>query len=247
MKRFGGRDHSCACNCPWSIMWSDGRHYCILERWPQWRYLHADSGRSPYRREQRHGVQTAKVIVRPQTSPSTVVRKNSPLPCWWSQALRQLEWPSLYVRKSASGILIISLYVDDLLTIGNCRSEIAILKGELSRQLEMKDLEPAKAMLVIEITRDRGNRKLFITQEKYTLEVLKRFRIEEARTVSTPMDKSTFGQLDADGKPCSPGTPYRHAIGWLIYLVSHASWSCVHSATVVSIFRDTSRTALKCC
>ena len=127
--------------------------------------------------------------------------------------------PCLYVRKSSENLLIIALYVDDLLIVGNSKSEIATLKGELSKRFEMKDLGPASIMLGIEITRDRPNRKLWITQQEYTTEVLKRFRMEETRTVSTPMDKSTLAELDTIGDQASEGTPYRQAIGSLIYLV----------------------------
>ena len=128
--------------------------------------------------------------------------------------------PCLYVRNSKSGIVIVALYVDDLLILGSCKSEIAVIKGELSARFEMKDMGAAKVMLGIEITRDRASRKVFIAQQEYITEVLKRFRMESTRTVSTPMDKSTLVQLDAPGEQVGPNVPYRQAIGSLIYLVS---------------------------
>ena len=128
--------------------------------------------------------------------------------------------PCLYVRKTTPGTLIIALYVDDLLIVGDSKDEIATLKGELSKRFEMKDLGPVTVMLGIEITRDRASRKLWITQREYTSEVLKRFRMEDTRTVSTPMDKSTLAQLEVEDDQVSEGVPYRQAIGSLIYLVS---------------------------
>ena len=128
--------------------------------------------------------------------------------------------PCLYVRKSESTILIIALYVDDLLIVGNCKSEIADIKGELSKRFEMKDLGAASTMLGIEVTRDRKNRKLWTTQRDYTSEVLNRFSMKDCRTVSTPMDKSTLATLDSEGDEASENIPYRQAIGSLIYLVS---------------------------
>ena len=47
--------------------------------------------------------------------------------------------PCLYVRKTSSEILIIALYVDDLLMIGNSSSEITKIKGEFKKRFEMKD------------------------------------------------------------------------------------------------------------
>ncbi len=37
--------------------------------------------------------------------------------------------PCLYVKKTSSRILIVALYVDDLLVLGNSKQDIATLKG----------------------------------------------------------------------------------------------------------------------
>ena len=75
-------------------------------------------------------------------------------------------------------------------------------------------------MLGIEIIRDRKNRKLFISQHQYITEILKRFNMNESRTVSTPMEKSSLAELDTNDEKAPENTPYRQAIGSLIYLVS---------------------------
>lgn len=128
--------------------------------------------------------------------------------------------PCLYVQKFESNILIIALYVDDLLIVGNCKTEIVKIKGELSKRFEMKDLGPASVMLGVEITRDRPSRKLWISQREYTSEVLSRFQMQETRTVSTPMDKATLTTLESESSLAPANTPYRQAIGSLIYLVT---------------------------
>ena len=128
--------------------------------------------------------------------------------------------PCLYIRRTNSSITIIALYVDDLLILGNSKQEISSIKKEFSAKFEMKDLRPAKVMLGIEITRDRKNRKLFISQQQYVEEILKRFNMSESRTVSTPMEKSSVSELDTNDEKAPENTPYRQAIGSLIYLVS---------------------------
>lgn len=128
--------------------------------------------------------------------------------------------PCLCVRKSSSSLLIIALYVDDILIVGTCKEQISSPKGEFSKRFEMKDLGPAKVMLGIEISRDRENRKTFITQRGYATEVLQRFRMQDTRTVSTPMDRSMLAQMDVESEKASPDVPYRQAIGLLIYLVN---------------------------
>ncbi len=128
--------------------------------------------------------------------------------------------PCLYVKKTSNRILIVALYVDDLLILGNSKKDIAALKGELSKRFEMKDLGPAKVMLGIEITRDRTNRKIFISQKEYTKQVLNRFQMANSRAVSTPMDKTAFSTLKHDQEALDENVPYRQAIGSLIYLVT---------------------------
>ena len=88
------------------------------------------------------------------------------------------------------------LYVDDLLILGNSRNGIALIKEKFSTKFEMKDLSPAKVMLGIEISRDRKNRRVFISQQQYITEIVKRFKMKESRTVSTPMENSSLSELD---------------------------------------------------
>jgi len=128
--------------------------------------------------------------------------------------------PCLYIRKTGSSIIIIALYVDDLLIIGNSKTQIAQLKGEFKNRFEMKDLGPATVMLGIQITRDRQNKKLSISQAEYTNYILTRFGMEQSKPISTPMDKNCMKQLEnsADDSPIE--APYREVIGCLIYLVT---------------------------
>lgn len=51
----------------------------------------------------------------------------------------------------------------------------------------MKDLGPAKKILWPKIERDRSNKLLKLTQKKYTEKILKRFCMEDAKTVRTPL------------------------------------------------------------
>lgn len=128
--------------------------------------------------------------------------------------------PCLYIRKAAEVILIIALYVDDLLIIGNSKVDINRIKEEFKKRFEMKDLGPAEVMLGIEISRDRQNRKLHISQREYIENILHRFRMGESKAVSTPMVRETL-QLSGDSQDfLSEDVPYRQAVGCLIYLVS---------------------------
>ena len=130
-----------------------------------------------------------------------------------------LHDPCLYVRHRSESILIVALYVDDLLIAGSDKSEIAKLKGELSKRFEMKDLGPANVMLGIEIKRHRVDRKLFFSQSACAKEVLTRFGMERSKAVSTPMEK--LRHLTAEELTSPAGdVPYRQVIGSLMYLMT---------------------------
>jgi len=51
----------------------------------------------------------------------------------------------------------------------------------------MKNMGEIKKILVIEITRDRGSGRPWLSQENYVLNVSERFNMTEVRPVTTPL------------------------------------------------------------
>lgn len=51
----------------------------------------------------------------------------------------------------------------------------------------MKDLGDAKKILGMEITRDRDNREVFVSQEDYLWKVLGKFNMDQCKSVATPL------------------------------------------------------------
>jgi hypothetical protein len=79
------------------------------------------------------------------------------------------------------------LYVDDMLVAGSNMKDINVLKKKLSNSFAMKDLGAVKKILGMRITTNRKNRKLTLSQGEYIEKVLERFRMQNAKTVSTPL------------------------------------------------------------
>ena len=70
----------------------------------------------------------------------------------------------VYMRLCEDGSPIyLMLYVDDMLIASKNLHEIERLKALLSREFEMKNLGAAKKILGMEIHRDRGNGRLWLT------------------------------------------------------------------------------------
>ena len=60
---------------------------------------------------------------------------------------------SLYVHENDTGIVAITIYVDDLIIVGDSAMEIDHVKGLLKQEFEMKDLGDLRYFLGIEIIR----------------------------------------------------------------------------------------------
>ena len=60
---------------------------------------------------------------------------------------------------------------------------------------------------------------IFISQEKYTKDLLKRFKIDECKPIKTPMSSNGHLDLDEGGKSVDR-TLYRSMIGSLLYLTA---------------------------
>ena len=92
----------------------------------------------------------------------------------------------VYFKNLENGRYIIFLfYVDDMLVAGYNMQDINVLMNKLYNSFAMKDLGTAKKILGIRITRDRKNHKLTLSQGEYIEKVLDRFRMENAKPVST--------------------------------------------------------------
>lgn len=125
--------------------------------------------------------------------------------------------PCFYVRRSEEGLIMITLYVDDLLIAGKPLAAVLNLKKKLSTMFEMEDCGEAKVCLGLEITRNREQNSLKISQKSYLQKVLCRFGMDEAKSVCTPMqsqiEDSALKDVEADSNL------YSQAIGSLMYLM----------------------------
>ena len=84
----------------------------------------------------------------------------------------------IYKRTSASMLIFLILYVDDILLIGNVVPMLTTIKRWLSKEFSMKDLGKASYILGIKVYRDTPNRILCLLQQMYIESVLKKFSME---------------------------------------------------------------------
>lgn len=123
---------------------------------------------------------------------------------------------------NSSKAIYLLLYVDDMLIASGRKTEIKRLKDSLSSEFEMKDLGPASRILGMDITRDRKQGILKLSQSKYLEKVLKTYGMLEARSVVTPtashfkLRSLHSKELDAEYEHMKD-VSYASVVGSLIY------------------------------
>ncbi|GKF20749.1 putative RNA-directed DNA polymerase, partial [Tanacetum coccineum] len=146
-----------------------------------------------------------------------------------------------FQRFGDDDFIILLLYVDDMLIVGKNIGRIAQLKQDLSKSFAMKDLGPAKQILCIRIFRDRGAKKLHISQGQYIEKVLRRFNMDKAKVVSSPLT-TNFKLTDKDCPSSKKNiekmdrVPYASAVGSLMYAMVCTRPVLAHAVGVVSRF-----------
>ncbi|KAE8704522.1 hypothetical protein F3Y22_tig00110450pilonHSYRG00548 [Hibiscus syriacus] len=86
-----------------------------------------------------------------------------------------------------SSFIHLLLYVDDMLITAKNMHDVVGLKALLSQEFDMKNLGVANKILGMEIHRDNGSRKLWLSQQGYVEKVLDRFGMSNKKLVRTPL------------------------------------------------------------
>ena len=132
--------------------------------------------------------------------------------------------PCVFIKKNGSKFVIIAVYVDDLNLIGT-PEELHEAIEYLKQEFEIKDFGKTKYCLGLQIEHLKNG--IFIHQSAYTQKVLKRFLMDKAHSLSTPMvvrsldpAKDPFRPKEDDDEELGPEVPYLSAIGALMYLAN---------------------------
>ena len=130
--------------------------------------------------------------------------------------------PCVFIKKSNSGFDILAVYVDDINLIGTLK-ELTKAAEYLKNEFEMKSLGQTKYCLGLQI--EHCPTRILVHQKTYIEKVFKRFNMDEAHPLSTPMvirslnPKNDPFRLKEDGKIIlGPKVPYLSAIDVLLYL-----------------------------
>jgi len=122
---------------------------------------------------------------------------------------------SLYTKNSEGNKIFVALYVDDLIFMGNNNEMIEEFKGTKRREFDMPDLGLIKFFFGLEVRQEKTG--IFVSQETYAKEILKKYKMENFNLVSIPMEPSA--KLSKfDGGERVYASRYRSLVGSLRYL-----------------------------
>ncbi|GKA26789.1 retrotransposon protein, putative, ty1-copia subclass [Tanacetum coccineum] len=112
---------------------------------------------------------------------------------------QNLDEPCVYLKASGSNVTFLIVYVNDILIMGNHIPMLQDVKSYLGRCFAMKDLGKAAYILGIKIYRDRSWRLIGLCQSAYIEKILKRYRMENSKRGSIPMqDKVRLSKSQGD-------------------------------------------------
>ncbi|GKC25406.1 uncharacterized mitochondrial protein-like protein, partial [Tanacetum coccineum] len=127
---------------------------------------------------------------------------------------------TLFIKKVKGNILLVQVYVDDIIFGSTKKVLCTEFEKLMHKKFQMSSMGELTFFLGLQVTqKDDG---IFISQDKYVTEILKKFGFSDVKTSSTPMEIHKPLLKDADGEDVHEHL-YKSIIGSLMYLTSSRS------------------------
>ncbi|RWS00242.1 Retrovirus-related Pol polyprotein from transposon TNT 1-94-like protein, partial [Dinothrombium tinctorium] len=138
--------------------------------------------------------------------------------------------------------IILCIYVDDGLACCTNKEMLKEMLDYMNIEFEVKELEP-NYFVGLEIKRNREMNTISLLQSGYINTILERFRMNDCKPCSTPSDPYTklsreMCPQNEDEKEEMSKTPYREAVGSLMFLMIGTRPDIAYAVSNVSQFLD---------
>ncbi|GKC90232.1 putative ribonuclease H-like domain-containing protein, partial [Tanacetum coccineum] len=105
---------------------------------------------------------------------------------------------TLFIRRVKSDILLVQVYVDDII-FGSTKKSLCIeFEKMMHKKFQMSSMGELTFFLGLQVKQKEDG--IFISQDKYVTEILKKFGFTDVKTASTPMETHKPLLKDADVK-----------------------------------------------
>ena len=129
--------------------------------------------------------------------------------CLYSKSIKQ--------KNGHVDFLIMAIYVDDILLLSNSAVLLNEEKRLLGDRFKIVDQGEVHHILGMSIKRNRKDRSLHVSQPKYLEGILKRFKMLECKSVSTPLEAGRRFQKLSEDEEMVDVQQYQMMIGCLTY------------------------------
>ena len=127
----------------------------------------------------------------------------------------------MFILDKKDNFMILVVYVDDIIVAVKNKDLFNKFKVFLSSKFDIKDLGKIRYCLGVEFNQDPDTKSVFMSQKKYIENLLKKFGIQDANSVQTPLDHNT--KLNKSMMPVNKSdieemskVPYQQLIGSLM-------------------------------
>jgi hypothetical protein len=120
---------------------------------------------------------------------------------------------TLFLLRQGKDILIVKVYVDDIV-FGGSNSLVARFADDMSREFEMSMMGELQFFLGLQIKQSKEG--TFVHQAKYTKDIVRKFKMEDSKAMTTPMSTTTALDANEEGEHVDQ-KEYRSMIGSLLY------------------------------
>ena len=126
----------------------------------------------------------------------------------------------VYYRLTAANTvdLIVGIFVDDGIVCATSEADLDAVIQHLQTNFKVTH-GPMDYYVGFQIHRNTDTHAILINQARYITDILHRFQLDTANTITTPADTHVPLQntLGSDDQPLPPTVPYREAVGCLMY------------------------------
>ncbi|UYV85032.1 hypothetical protein LAZ67_X004343 [Cordylochernes scorpioides] len=144
--------------------------------------------------------------------------------------------PSIYEVELEEGRIILSIYVDDIFAISENQAARNKCRELLNSSFEVKYLGPISHMLGVSFKKSEDG-SMTLSQSNYIEELLQRFRLQDAKGISTPMETNLDLSVRKNGNS-NERFPYRERIGGLSYLSQRTRPDIAYAVGILSRYCD---------
>ncbi|GKE17525.1 putative ribonuclease H-like domain-containing protein, partial [Tanacetum coccineum] len=124
---------------------------------------------------------------------------------------------TLFIRRDKCDILLVQVYVDDIIFGSTKKLLCTEFEKMMHKKFQMSSMGELTFFFGLRVKQKEDG--IFISQDKYVTEILKKFGFTDVKTASTPMETQKPLLKDKDGEEVDVHL-YRSMIGSLMYLTS---------------------------